>query len=172
MAGTTTNNGWTYPTSTDLVTNGATAIQTLATGIDTSTGKGLIAWQTYSPTLSGGWANGNGTYGYAAYAKLGKLVFFSVDFTIGSTTTKGTTLTLSLPVTANSTATMSNLRGIASIGGTIYDLTFFGASTSTITGAAYNSAGTYTVRTGITATVPGTWATGDIVRVQGFYEAN
>lgn len=36
MAGTTTNYGWTYPTSTDLVKDGATAIQTLATGIDTT----------------------------------------------------------------------------------------------------------------------------------------
>lgn len=36
MSGTTTNYGWTYPTSTDYVKDGATAIQTLATGIDTS----------------------------------------------------------------------------------------------------------------------------------------
>lgn len=36
MAGTTTNYAWTYPTSTDLVKDGATAIQTLATAQDTS----------------------------------------------------------------------------------------------------------------------------------------
>lgn len=35
MAGTTTNYALDYPTSTDLVRNGATAIQTLATDIDT-----------------------------------------------------------------------------------------------------------------------------------------
>jgi hypothetical protein len=36
MAGSTTNYGFDYPTSTDLLKDGATAIQTLATEIDTS----------------------------------------------------------------------------------------------------------------------------------------
>jgi len=36
MAGTTTNYAWDYPTSTDYVKDGATAIQTLATDIDTT----------------------------------------------------------------------------------------------------------------------------------------
>lgn len=36
MAGTTAAFGWDYPTSTDYVVNGATAIQTLADDIDTS----------------------------------------------------------------------------------------------------------------------------------------
>ena len=36
MAGTTTNYGWTYPTSTDLVKDGATAIQTATQGVDTT----------------------------------------------------------------------------------------------------------------------------------------
>jgi len=36
--GTTANNGWTYPESTDLVKDGATAIQTLADDIDTTLG--------------------------------------------------------------------------------------------------------------------------------------
>jgi hypothetical protein len=38
MAGTTTNFGWTYPTSTDLVKDGATAIQTAVQGVDTRFG--------------------------------------------------------------------------------------------------------------------------------------
>ena len=36
MAGTTTNYAWTYPTSTDLVKDGATAIQTAIQGADTT----------------------------------------------------------------------------------------------------------------------------------------
>lgn len=42
MAGTTTNYGIDYPTSSDLVRNGATAMQTLATDVDT-----LLASTTY-----------------------------------------------------------------------------------------------------------------------------
>jgi hypothetical protein len=44
--GTTTNNGWTYPESTDLVKDGATAIETLATDIDTTLG-------VYAPSTPG-----------------------------------------------------------------------------------------------------------------------
>lgn len=167
----TTNNGWTTPDDTAFVYQGAQAMRTLGQDIDTSVGEGLLAWKTYAPTLSGGWANGNGTYTLARYALLGKLVFFAVDFNIGSTTTKGTTLTMSLPVATSSTATLSNLRGTAVIGATVYDLTWFGASTTAITAGALNSAGTYTTRTGITSAIPGTWATNDNFRVQGFYQA-
>jgi hypothetical protein len=50
--GTTTNNGWTYPESTDLVKDGATAIETLATNIDTTLGvyadPGLVLINTTS----------------------------------------------------------------------------------------------------------------------------
>jgi hypothetical protein len=53
--GTTTNNGWTYPESTDLVKDGATAIETLADDIDTTLGvyatPGLVKLQTV--TFSG-----------------------------------------------------------------------------------------------------------------------
>jgi hypothetical protein len=171
LMATTTNNGWATPDDTAFVYQGAQAMRTLGQAIDTSVGTGLLAWTSYAPTLSGGWANGNGTYGYAKYAKLGKLVFFAVDFTIGSTTTKGTTLTMSLPVTASSSFMLFNPQGIGSVGGTVYHTIWFGSTTSTITMAVLNSAGTYTTRTGITAAIPGTWATGDIFRVSGFYEA-
>jgi len=168
---TTTNNGWATPDDTAFVYQGAQAMRTLGQAIDTSVGTGLLSWTSYAPTLSGGWANGNGTYGYAKYAKLGKLVFFAVDFNIGTTTTKGTTLTMSLPVTAASSSMLFNPQGIASISGNVYQTIWFGATTNTISCAALNSAGTYTVRTGITAAIPGTWATSDIFRVSGFYEA-
>lgn len=41
MSGTTTNYGWTYPTSTDYVKDGATAIQTAISGADTTLGTAL-----------------------------------------------------------------------------------------------------------------------------------
>jgi len=52
MAGTTTNYGWTYPTSTDLVKDGATAIQTLASGIDTSMNAALSVKPTMAVFLN------------------------------------------------------------------------------------------------------------------------
>jgi hypothetical protein len=173
MAGTTTNNGWDYPTSTDYVKDGATAIQTLATDIDTSTGKGLIAWQSWAPTLSGGWLNGNGTWA-AEYAQLGKTVFVRGDFTVGSTTTKGTGLTISLPVTARSGSitTASVAPASATVGGSNTQILFgYIGTTTTFTLFAMNAAGTYLTRTNVTATVPATWATSDEINFAFTYEA-
>jgi hypothetical protein len=102
MATTTTNNGWTIPQSTDLVTNGATAIATLGNGIDTSVGTGLKAWTAYTPTLTG-WGVGNGTWD-SYYVQLGKTVIWRVQFTVGSTTTFGN-LSMTPPVAPRSTST-------------------------------------------------------------------
>jgi len=54
--GTTTNYGWNYPESTDLVKDGATAIQTLAEEIDTTAatlgGMTLVNKTTFSAVIS------------------------------------------------------------------------------------------------------------------------
>jgi hypothetical protein len=89
---TTTNNGWTTPNDTDLVKDGALAIRTLGNGVDTSVGTGLLAWQSWSPTLSGGWLNGNGVW-TAKYAKLGKIVYAVGSFVLGQQRPKAQTFT-------------------------------------------------------------------------------
>lgn len=174
MAGTTTNNGWDYPTSTDYVKDGATAIQTLATDIDTSTGKGLIAWQSYAPTLANGWAAGNGTFS-AAYCQIGKTVHVRVGFTFGSTTTKSANqLRITLPVNANTNAITATSSGFnyAVCAGSGLTPTYV-----TIGGADYvsfnipNAAGTYISRVNLTSTVPATWVTGDYIAFNLTYEA-
>lgn len=174
MAGTTTNNGWTYPTSTDYVKDGATAIQTLATGIDTSTGKGLIAWQTYAPTLANGWANGNGTW-TAEFCQIGKTVHARGVFTFGSTTTKSVNrMRISLPVApaTNAQSTTASLITNATCAGT-------GATTWGNVGAGtylemsvLNTASTYALRSDVTSTIPGTWTTSDVIRFTVTYEAS
>ena len=83
---TTTNNGWVTPDNTAYVKDGASAIRSLGQSIDTSVGKGLLAWQTWAPVLSGGWANGNGVWN-ARYAQIGKTVHVAAFFTLGTTTT-------------------------------------------------------------------------------------
>lgn len=86
MAGTTSNYGFDYPTSTDLVRNGASAIQTLANDIDT-----FIA------------ASGVGTSG-----KLFNV--YSTDVTT-STTTTATTPT-NIPTNPNSTTFTTGKTGL------------------------------------------------------------
>lgn len=54
MAGTTANNSWPYPESTDFVADGATAIENLADAIDISMPRGYMAHDTVaSYTLTG-----------------------------------------------------------------------------------------------------------------------
>lgn len=173
MATTTPNNGWTVPTSTDYVKDGATAIETLGDAIDASVGTGLLAWQSWAPTLSGGWANGNGTW-TARYAQLGKTVFVRGKFVVGSTTTKGTGMTISLPVTATAAAVESTSipPALAVAGGSNTQLLFgYIGTTGTFTLFAMNAAGTYLTRTNVTATVPATWATSDEIHFHFTYQA-
>jgi len=105
MAGTTTNNGWDYPTSTDYVKDGATAIQTLATDIDTSVGTGLLAWTSYTPVLTATVTNptiGNSVWD-AAYCKIGKTVHVRMKLTLGSTFSAGSGVyVFSLPLSPKS----------------------------------------------------------------------
>jgi hypothetical protein len=171
MATTTPNNAWPVPTSTDYVKDGATAIETLGDAIDTSVGQGLLAWQTWSPVLSGGWLNGNGTW-TARYARLGNLVFFNGLFVLGTTTTKGTNMICTLPVTCQNTNVLYNIDGLLIAGGTSFQLTAAGNTGVSMTLFPINTAGTYASRSTITTTVPGTWVTGDSVRFSGYYEAN
>lgn len=168
MSGTTTNNGWTYPTSTDYVKDGATAIQTLATGIDTSTGKGLIAWQAWTPTMTG-WT-GAGTWSNTYYCQLGKTVTVTGKFTPSSTTGIGA-VTINLPVTARY-AMVSAQSSFATAGGASYITACRLSSTTQFVVFAVNAAGTYLVPANFSSSAPGTWAaTGDQFTFQFTYEA-
>lgn len=85
---TSTNLSLVTPASTDYVTNGATAMTTLANGIDAYYGAPL----TYTPTLTN--VTGGTTAG--RYVRIGKLGFFSVGFSAGTATAAGT-VTATLP---------------------------------------------------------------------------
>lgn len=64
MAGTTTNYAIDYPTSSDLVRNGATAMQTMATDIDTLLASTYLPLTTHvSTTTSYSRASGTTTFG-------------------------------------------------------------------------------------------------------------
>lgn len=164
---TTTNNAWTIPVSTDLVKNGATAISTLGSAIDTSIGKGLLAWQTYTPTLSGGWTVGTGSFD-ARYVQIGKTVIVSFAFTVGNGT-KGTNFSFSLPVTARA-ALLGFYPALLSRGAGYYGSCSL-SSTTTAQLVVSNSASTYLNGDLLSSTVPGTWTTGDTMKTTFIYEA-
>lgn len=158
---TTTNNGWTIPASTDYVKDGYAAIDTLGQAIDTSVGTGLLAWQSYTPTLSG-WTVGNGTWD-ARYCKIGKTVHVSIAFTDGSTTGETTQFVFSLPPGLPA-KTLPGFIGTSSLSTTPNAVGVVNLYSSTTARVFVNAAsGSYTQATNIATGVPGTWAAGDVV---------
>jgi len=167
---TTTNNGWSTPDNTAYVKDGASAIRTLGSAIDTSVGTGLLSWQTYTPTLSFGWANGNGVW-TARYVQIGKTVHVNAYFVIGSTTTKGAGLDISLPVTAANSAAQINSNAYCSIASNFYPIPAIAQSTTTVRLKTVVTSGTYGVFNDVSSTTPATWNTNDVIYFGLTYQA-
>jgi len=163
---TTPNNGWTTPADTDLVRNGAQAIRTLASGIDTTIGD----WNAYTPTITtdGGstnWAAGNGNI-LGRYQKVANIIHFEFKFAIGSTTTKGNGgIQFSLPLAANSYVEPNWYTGV------YYDssATNFYPVICRVIGSIVKPYIVGTTLNQITSTVPIVPATNDYIVVNGSY---
>jgi hypothetical protein len=170
MAGTTTNNGWDYPTSTDLLKDGALAIQTLATDIDTSVGTGLLAWTAYTPTF-GGVTVGNGTTSFW-YSRIGKTVFVKGRFTLGSTSAITGSITVSYPVVERNNISTYAINGNSTFFNNsvlIQGQNFY--SSNKVNLQALLSNGTYVTGTPTSGSVPFTWVSGNSFTIEFVYEA-
>jgi hypothetical protein len=105
----TTNLNITYPSSSDFVAAGATAMGTIATGIDAFFG----AFTTYTPTL--GNVSGGATSG--RFVKIGKIGFFRATITAG-TATATAAITISLPTGWSAQTAMNQIVDGANINST------------------------------------------------------
>jgi hypothetical protein len=168
----TTNYNWPTPDNTALVRDGALSMRTLGSAIDTTLNKGLLTWQTYAPTLSNTWANGNGVY-TATYCQIGKTVHVQMLFTLGSTTTKGASaMTFSLPVAAiNSGQPLIARMVLGATGYLGFGVIAGGGAANTIAMYCTGSAGAFATQASVTATQPATWGTNDYISVQFSYQA-
>lgn len=171
MATVTPLNNWPVPTSTDLVKDGAVAIEALGDAIDASVGSGLLAWQSYTPTFTN-FTLGTGTITTAKYAKLGKLVFVKLLVTLGGTSAVTGRIGISLPVTAAN----DNLNRAVSIAGLIaggVTATGFAAlgTTTQVDLYALVANTTYVTNSNTAFNIPGTWATGNTFSTVFTYEA-
>jgi hypothetical protein len=135
----------------------------------------MSAGQSWTPTMSNSWANGNATAS-GKYFQVGKLVIFWAQIILGSTTTKGaSSLKLSLPVTASDVYTFSGLQfSFEDSGSNLFFGTgtdYASATTSTIVAQVASVSGTYASLGFVTSTTPFTWTTGDKIYYSGTYEA-
>jgi hypothetical protein len=173
MATTTPINGWPVPTSTDLVTNGASAIESLGDAIDTAVGAGLQVWTSYTPVWgSNGTAPslGNGTYS-AAYAQIGKIVHYRIQMTLGSTSTVGTGSRYSwtLPVTGTAVGMGQTLYFDSSTN--LYYPAMHRISTTTADAHWYTMGSVSLTSGALSASSPVVPANGDTYYIRGTYEA-
>jgi hypothetical protein len=122
------------------------------------------AWTAFTPTFSGAWTLGNGTL-EGWYMKMGRYVTAKVKLTVGSTTAPSGNFGLTLPWT--------HANGAVGGGGTddglpvgraeCFDLSAVGSFYRDV---LVNSATLRIVDPIVTAAVPFTWATGDILFAQ------
>lgn len=127
---------------------------------------GTPTWANFTPTWTtsgGGQSLGNGTL-TGRYCQTGKLVFFQIKLTFGSTTVRGAGRYGfgGLPV-ARATSPQVASAYVEDNGG----LRYGGA-------AQIDGGGVFSINLGsveVSATTPVTWGTSDLMVVEGFYEA-
>lgn len=173
--GTTTNNSWPYPAATDAAGNGALNIQNLATAIDTSVGTGLLTWTDFDTfTLGGtGWSWATSTKN-GRYSQLGKMVHFDYTITLNGAVSAGTGApTFSLPVAANTNTSeyMSTMTFTDTSAGIVYAMNFSIESTTAVGYVQTVSGANLRIQSWTSTTSPATIASGDVIRLTGWYEA-
>lgn len=138
-------------------------------GLITGSGTSLGAFTSFTPTLGGGWAIGDGTLD-CSYAQIGKFVFWKMRVVLGATSTAGASpLTMTLPVTGRSVTQRQGEARLydASAGLTYYHV--YRHDTTTLTFAVLGAGGVEASY--FTTTNPVTFASGDQFYASGVYEA-
>jgi len=131
----------------------------------------LVAWDTYTPTISGtGWAIGNGT-SLGRWTRFGRTVIGSIVVTWGSTSTFGTgDLVASLPVAAQ-TSSVRALGFAQDADGSNYHLVG-NLSSSSLTFMVMDTSGAFATQNTVINTRPFTWVSGDLLNCTLIYEAS
>jgi hypothetical protein len=130
-------------------------------------------WTTWSPTIAQA-TLGDGTV-VARYTQIGDQVLGQLTFTLGGTSAVSTNPTFTTPVAASAqyTAFRNWVGGgiCFESGASEYPLRARLNDANTLGVRIFNAASTIVVDAGITATVPFTWGTGDILTFSFAYEA-
>lgn len=161
--------------------NGANAITDgTITPAELTSGTGSSwVWQSWTPTLSGQFTNGDWTKS-CVYIQIGKTVFYRISLVSADATPMAGGAgvgTMTLPVTSVSYSGTATLQPIGQA--KIYDASTtnrfngatYWASTTTMSLKWFQVSGTAISDTDVDATNPMTWTTSDEITIQGFYEA-
>lgn len=133
----------------------------------TTSGQPGGAWASWTPSFANFTVGGGTVVG--KYSRVGNMVFYSLSIIL-SGSTMGTAPTFTLPVTSVTYSTSMPIgQGIFLDSGTAtYEAQVRWATTTTALMAHYTTGG---VGAGTAVSTPFTWANGDQIQINGFYEA-
>lgn len=120
------------------------------------------AWTVFTPS----WTNltvGNATQSFR-YSTFNKIMFIRGTLTFGTTTTMGTAPAFTIPTSATAVQVSLGVTQYTDSGTAVY-IGSARANSTTITLHVFDSSTTYLTRANVTATVPHTWASTDIIDV-------
>jgi hypothetical protein len=128
------------------------------------------AWTAFTPVWTG-LTVGDGT-NTGRQVQIGKTVFVVADFTFGATSAITGAVSMNCPVVAAAAAVrpIGGLR-LNDISVQPYQGFILLFSTTLIRLRVANVAGTYPIDVELSSIIPFTWAAGDIISLNGFYEA-
>ena len=170
MATVTPINSWPVPVSTDLVKDGAVAIEALGDAIDATANKTWQAWTTFTPSMTNFNIGSTGTVS-AAYNLVGKTLFVRAAFTLGGTGISIGTASMTLPGGYTAKARTVAPCMIVDTGTAFYSgLTYSNGTSVTIyVGVA---SGTYTSLSTISSSIPMIWVATDELHINFAIEVN
>jgi len=114
---------------------------------------------------------GNGSVSASEFSVAGEMVYFMINFTLGSTSAMGTTPKFTLPINnGGSWGEYTPNVTIHDSGTNWYAGWAYLVDADEVTAYVMQASGSYTNRTDITSTVPMTWTTGDRLLISGFYK--
>ena len=159
-----------------LAPGGTEKMRIDSAGLITGSGTSLGAWTAWTPTFTG-FTTGNATLDFA-YSKIGKTVHLRGSMIFGSTSAIPGPFDLTLPLNLSSGYTFVQNIGrvtVYDVGGSLYfgDMVKISGGTGgdTVRCVLNLASGTTVANQEISATVPMTWVTGDVLFINGTFEA-
>ena len=167
------NNNGVFGGTSGATTSGSAVTLTAPIIDQFGTASGLgAAWTSYTPTFANT-TLGNGSVS-GGYLALGKAIFFTATFTLGTTSAVGSAATVSLPVTSVSLSTRTPVANVVyrdDSAATTYPGTALWSTTTTALLGVYSVSASPASYVATSSTIPFTWATLDTILVSGFYQA-
>ena len=127
-------------------------------------------WTAWTPTLTN-LTLGTGATSTHRYSQINKVVVFRSKIVLGTGGAMGGAFSMTLPTNAYATHSVTASVNLINSGGSF----FAGAVSNIAVGAievwSLNASATYTTMTQVTTAVPFGWDVGDIITINGTYEA-